>query len=97
MLCNGPFRKMISLILQQTSGDSSIPPILKSFEKKIYQITILLAEENIKSGSKVYYATNISNPIEVSDTHEPNAKKHESWEKNKIPTVSQLYHQLQQF
>lgn len=81
------------LTLKQTNAVAPIPPILKSFEKKKYKVTILLTEENVKSGSKVYNATNISNPIEISDTHEPNLGKNETVEKNQTPPVSQLqYH-----
>lgn len=44
-------------------------------EKKKYQITINLSEENLKQGSKVYHAANISKPLEVSDTHSPSGKE----------------------
>ncbi|WOG81862.1 hypothetical protein DCAR_0101016 [Daucus carota subsp. sativus] len=50
---------------------------LESFEKKKYRVTILLTEENVKSGSKVYNATNISNPVEITDSHEPTDKGQE--------------------
>ena len=50
---------------------------MKSFEKKKYRVTILLTEENVKSGSKVYHATNISNPVEITDSHEPTYKGQE--------------------
>ncbi|KAK1358273.1 hypothetical protein POM88_051529 [Heracleum sosnowskyi] len=56
-------------------GLKRIPEILKSFEKKKYNITIILSEDNLKEGSKVYTASNISKPLEVSDSNTPIKEK----------------------
>ncbi|KAK1361527.1 hypothetical protein POM88_046001 [Heracleum sosnowskyi] len=59
----------------EVTGLKRIPEILKSFEKKKYNITIILSEDNLKEGSKVYTASNISKPLEVSDSHMPIKEK----------------------
>ncbi|KAK1353899.1 hypothetical protein POM88_052264 [Heracleum sosnowskyi] len=55
----------------KVEGRNKIPELLKSFEKKNYKITIVLKDKNVKQGSKVYMASNISNPIEMSGNHSP--------------------------
>ncbi|KAK1387360.1 hypothetical protein POM88_015538 [Heracleum sosnowskyi] len=67
----------------EVPGVNKIPDILKSFEKKKYNITIMLTEENLKEGSNVYNAANISKPLEMTDTHSPNTKKTVQGQENK--------------
>lgn len=58
-------------------------------------MTIVLTEENLKKGSKVYQATAISNPLEVSDDHVPNQKKTTRNEEPQISIVSELEHDIE--
>lgn len=58
--------------MKQVDGVTKIPDILRSFEKKNYKVTTVVKEDNVKLGSKVYTATNISDPIEMSGNHSPN-------------------------
>lgn len=69
-------------------GINKIPDILKTFEKKAYTITIVLSEENIKKGSNVFHATNISKPQEVTDTHSPGGNKTVIAQQTEITHVS---------
>ncbi|KAK1377746.1 hypothetical protein POM88_024490 [Heracleum sosnowskyi] len=55
----------------QVGDGDKFPPILKELEKKMYNITICLTEDNVKKGSNVYNASKISDPEEMSATHSP--------------------------
>ena len=66
--------------------------MLKSFEKKNYQITIHLTKANIKEGCSVFNAISISGPLESTASHSPTAKgpqqSAETLIPNEINTVS---------
>lgn len=60
-------------ILQVGDGDK-FPPLLLDFQKKTYNMTISLSKENVKEGSHLYKASNISGPHEISATSSPTLK-----------------------
>lgn len=78
-------------MLHQVVGVPKIPEILKNFEKKMYTITLMLTEENLKQGSNVYNASNISKPLEISDTHSPSLKD-SAVKETVISNVSNTYY-----
>ncbi|KAK1366289.1 hypothetical protein POM88_041850 [Heracleum sosnowskyi] len=51
--------------------EAPLPIILKVLEKKKYAVTLLITQDNIKNGSQVYNAVDISNALEVSGTNTP--------------------------
>ncbi|WOH04157.1 hypothetical protein DCAR_0623565 [Daucus carota subsp. sativus] len=59
---------------EQVGDGNKFPPMLKSFEKKNYQITIHLTKANIKEGCSVSNAIYISGPLESTASHSPTAK-----------------------
>ncbi|KAK1362026.1 hypothetical protein POM88_046500 [Heracleum sosnowskyi] len=72
----------------EVEGCNKIPELLKSFEKKTYKITIILKDENLKQGSKVYMASNISNPIEMSGNHSPTQNVNVDVKETELTTIS---------
>ncbi|KAK1375148.1 hypothetical protein POM88_031341 [Heracleum sosnowskyi] len=59
---------------EEVEDGEKFPAVLKEFEKKDYNITITITNENVKEGSRVYNAAKISDPNEISGNHSPNDK-----------------------
>ncbi|KAL8117796.1 hypothetical protein AgCh_015631 [Apium graveolens] len=59
----------------KVKGLKVIPDILRTLEKKKYNITIDLTDKNLKEGSKVFCATYISEPVEITDNYSPSQKQ----------------------
>ena len=55
----------------QVGDGDKFPRIIANLQKKQFNMTILISEENIKQGSQVYNATKISKPLEISATNSP--------------------------
>uniref|UniRef100_A0A161XYQ7 Replication factor A C-terminal domain-containing protein n=1 Tax=Daucus carota subsp. sativus TaxID=79200 RepID=A0A161XYQ7_DAUCS len=55
----------------QAKQDDSFPPLLKSFENKVFNITLEINCNNIKKGSRVYDAFEIGDKIESGGNFDP--------------------------
>ncbi|WOG83496.1 hypothetical protein DCAR_0102671 [Daucus carota subsp. sativus] len=55
----------------EAGDDQKFPAILKFPQKKLYNFTIMLTKENVKEGSNVYKAVQISEPMDISGDHSP--------------------------
>ncbi|KAK1357532.1 hypothetical protein POM88_050788 [Heracleum sosnowskyi] len=60
---------------EEVEDGDKFPTTLQEFEKKEYNITLIVTKENVKEGSKVYTATKIAAPNEMSGNHSPTQKK----------------------
>lgn len=68
-------------------GDK-FPGALTGLQKKYYDITISISEENVKQGSQVFNATKISKPLEISATNSPGTQTSIQINSTAVPTVS---------
>ncbi|KAL1831211.1 hypothetical protein ACET3Z_000862 [Daucus carota] len=55
----------------QENTEEKFPAVLKTFEKKVYTITLNITENNLKKGSMVYEADEIFDKIESSANFDP--------------------------
>ncbi|XP_063938336.1 uncharacterized protein LOC135148056 [Daucus carota subsp. sativus] len=55
----------------QENTEGKFPAVLKTFEKKVYTITLNITENNLKKGSMVYEADEIFDKIESSANFDP--------------------------
>ena len=58
-------------IFLKAKQDDSFPPLLKSFENKVFNITLEINYNNIKKGSRVYDAFEIGDKIESGGNFDP--------------------------
>ncbi|KAL1804911.1 hypothetical protein ACET3Z_027979 [Daucus carota] len=68
-------------------GDK-FPGALTGLQKKYYDITISISEENVKQGSQVFNATKISKPLEISATNSPGMQTSIQINSTAVPTES---------
>ncbi|XP_074353401.1 uncharacterized protein LOC141692453 isoform X2 [Apium graveolens] len=72
----------------EVKGLKVIPDILRTLEKKKYNITIDLTDKNLKEGSKVFYVTYISEPVEITDNHSPSHKQPVQLQQTELTNIS---------
>lgn len=70
-------------------GESGkFPKMLRFALKKTYSFTICLTKENLKEGSKVYKATEISEAMDITGNHSPEKEKNVQNEQTQMTNVS---------
>ncbi|KAK1382779.1 hypothetical protein POM88_020514 [Heracleum sosnowskyi] len=73
---------------EEVEDGDKFPTTLQEFEKKEYNITIIVTKENVKEGSKVYTATKIAAPNEMSGNHSPSQKENSEVKSTEISNVN---------
>lgn len=87
-----PLFIFLKLFIMQVANDIPFPPLLKSFEKKDYILTLKIEENNINKSCNIYIATEINDPVEMFGNHSPSKVQSKSTKECSLSMVTVSIH-----